>query len=103
MKKVLITGASGFVGTYLAQHLLELGNTEIYGTYLTDESKEKSSVKDKITFHKADLQDKNKINEFIKLVMQEIIYHKAAIISVPASFKHPIGKMYSKINYQLHV
>ena len=65
MKKVLITGASGFVGGWLAEHLLSLGNSEIYGTYLTEESKEISPVKDKITFLQADLSRRDTIEKIV--------------------------------------
>lgn len=103
MKKVLITGASGFVGTYLAQHLLELGNSEIHGTYLSDESREKSPVKDRITFHKVDLQDKEQTEQLIHMVMPDEVYHLAAMSSVAASFKDPIGTFHSNIDAELNI
>src|SRR5258706_12597109 len=101
MKKVLITGASGFVGTCLAQHLLALGNVEIHGTYLTDDSLQKSPIKDNITFHKVDLSNKDQTENLINTVMPEEVYHLAAMASVPASFTDPIGTMHSNIDAQL--
>ena len=103
MKKVLITGGSGFVGTYLAQHLLDLGSSEIHGTYLTDESREKSPVKEKITFHKVDLQNKEETEKLIGSVMPDDVYHLAALSSVGASFKDPIGTFHSNIDVQLNL
>lgn len=103
MKKILITGASGFVGTYLAQHLIQLGNAEIHGTYLTDESMEKSPVKDKISFHKVDLQQKGQTENLIATVMPDEVYHLAAMASVPASFKDPIGAFHSNVDAELHL
>lgn len=103
MKKILITGASGFVGTYLAQHLIQLGNAEIHGTYLTDESMEKSPVKDKISFHKVDLQQKDQTENLIATVMPDEVYHLAAMASVPASFKDPIGAFHSNVDAELHL
>lgn len=103
MKKILITGASGFVGTYLAKHLLELGQSEIHGTYLTEESMEKSPVKDKITFHKVDLQDKNATEQLIQSVMPDEVYHLAAMANVAASFKDPVGTFHSNVDSQLYL
>lgn len=103
MKKILITGASGFVGTYLAQHLLQLGNAEIHGTYLIDESREKSSVKDSITFHKADLTNKDVVERLIKEVLPDEIYHLAAIANVAVSFKDPVATFHANIDSQFYL
>lgn len=103
MKKILITGASGFVGTYLAQHLLELGNARVHGTYLSDDSLEKSPIKDQITFHKVDLQDKNQTEQLVKEIMPDEIYHLAAMASVPGSFQDPISAMHNNIDVQLYL
>lgn len=103
MKKILITGSSGFVGTYLAQHLLELGQSEIHGTYLSDDSLLKSPVKDKITFHKVDLQNKEQTESLIQSVMPDEVYHLAAMASVPVSFKDPIGTFHSNIDAELNL
>src|SRR5579872_638197 len=101
MKKILITGASGFVGTYLAKHLLELGDGEIHGTYLSDNSLETSPIKDKITFHKVDLQDKAQTENLIKEVMPNEVYHLAAMASVPGSFRDPVGTFHSNVDSEL--
>lgn len=103
MKKVLITGASGFVGNHLSKHLLNLGNAEIHGTYLTDESREKSPVKDSITFHKVDLQDKTQTDNLLRDVMPDEVYHLAAMANVATSFTDPIGTFHSNIDVQLHL
>lgn len=103
MKKILITGASGFVGTYLAQHLLDLGSSEIHGTYLSDSSKENSPVKDKITFHKIDLQDKDVTEKLIGDIMPDEVYHLAAMANVAKSFTNPVGTLHSNIDAELHL
>lgn len=101
MKKVLITGASGFVGGWLAEHLLRLGDTEIYGTYLSEEGKEKSPVKDKITFHQADLSRKEEIEKIIADIKPDEIYHLAAMASVGASFKDPLATFHNNIDVEI--
>ncbi len=103
MKKVLITGASGFVGGYLAEHLLELGDYEIYGTYLSEKSKEESPVKEKIHFLQVDLQNKEQTERLIDEVKPEYVYHLAAMASVRTSFTDPIGTFHSNIDAQLNL
>ncbi len=101
MRKVLITGASGFVGGWLAKHLVSLGNSEIYGTFLTEESKEKSVVKNDITFFQADLNRKEVVGNLIEQVRPDEIYHLAAMASVGSSFKDPIGVFHNNIDSEI--
>lgn len=103
MKKVLITGASGFVGGYLAEHLLKLGDYDIYGTYLSEKSKEESPVREKIHFIQADLQNKEQTERLIEEVKPEFVYHLAAMASVRTSFSDPIGTFHANIDAQLHL
>jgi len=101
MKKVLITGASGFVGGYLAEHLLSLGDYDIYGTYHSESSKDSSPVKDKIHFLQLNLMDKEATKTLIERLQPDEVYHLAAASSVGASFKDPISTFHSNIDSEL--
>jgi len=103
MKKVLITGASGFVGGHLAEHLVDKGEYDIHGTYLTEDSLQTSPVKDTIHFTQADLQDKDQVESLIASIKPDWVFHLAAQASVPQSFKDPIGTFHSNIDVQLHL
>lgn len=101
MKKILITGASGFVGGWLAEHLLSQGNSEIYGTYLTEDSKDSSPVKDKITFIQANLSQTTEIESIIADVRPDEVYHLAALASVGSSFIDPIATFHNNIDVEI--
>jgi|SRR5579885_74641 len=101
MKRVLITGASGFVGGYLAQHLLQLGGYEIYGTYRNESSKDASAVKDKITFLQADLQDKEQLKKVLSDIKPEGIFHLAAQAAIGESIKNPLQTLHNNIDAEL--
>lgn len=103
MKKVLITGASGFAGIYLAEHLLAKNEYEIYGTYHSPESLEKSPIKYKIAFHQVDLQQKEQIVSLIKDVRPDLIFHLAAQAHVPTSFKDPIQTFHANIDSEVYL
>ncbi|HYK08127.1 MAG TPA: GDP-mannose 4,6-dehydratase [Candidatus Eisenbacteria bacterium] len=103
MKKVLITGASGFVGTHLAQHLLEVGDVRVHGTYLTDESMQRSPVKDLIAFHKVDLQDRNATEKLLREVMPDEVYHLAANALVTVSFANPLETFHNNVDPQVNL
>lgn len=103
MKKVLITGASGFVGGYLSEHLLSSQEFEIHGTYHSEESLHTSPVKDAIQFHHVDLQQKESIASLIQDVKPDFIFHLAAQANVPASFKDPIQTFHANIDSQVYL
>ncbi|HSW89130.1 MAG TPA: GDP-mannose 4,6-dehydratase [Candidatus Saccharimonadales bacterium] len=103
MKKILITGASGFVGGHLAEHLVTFPDYEIHGTYLSDESLQQSPVKEKITFHKTDLQDKEQIENLIHEVKPDWIFHLAAQANVFTSFKDPVQTFHANIDSQVYL
>jgi UDP-glucose 4-epimerase len=89
-KRVIVTGAAGFIGSHLTEELLEKG-AEVVGIdnlysgnieYLHD-AIENSNFK----FHKGDIRD---LNFLLKLFEDiDIIYHLAAFISISQSIKMP--------------
>ncbi len=101
MKKVLITGASGFVGTYLAQHLLTLGDCEIYGTYHSEDSKNNSPVKDKIKFVQLDLTNRENLKQVLEDIKPDQIYHLAAQAAIGESIKNPLETLHNNIDSEL--
>ena len=103
MKKVLITGASGFVGGYLAEHLQKLGDYDIYGTYHSEESVKKSPVKDFVTFSHVNFQEKEQVQSLIKKIKPDYLYHLIAQASVGASFKDPVATFHANIDSAIHL
>jgi GDP-4-dehydro-6-deoxy-D-mannose reductase len=101
MKKILITGITGFVGEYLAEHVSENGNIEIFGTYLSDESKKNFTLKDKVTLLKVDLTKSEEVESIFKRVQPDEVYHLAAKASVAESFIDPIHTLHNNIDSEV--
>jgi GDP-4-dehydro-6-deoxy-D-mannose reductase len=103
MKKAFITGVSGFAGSYLADYLLEQGNFEVSGTYLSDESAEKLKNKSSIDLHKVNLLDKDVTHEVISKVKPDFLFHLAAVTSPKESFDNPIETFTNNIASQINI
>jgi GDP-4-dehydro-6-deoxy-D-mannose reductase len=103
MKKILITGASGFAGTHLCEYLLTQKQFEIYGTYLLEESVQKSPVKEKIQFKKIDLVDKQQTTNLIREIKPDALIHLAAASSPNQSFKDPAATFIANVTSQINI
>ncbi|MBE9528500.1 MAG: GDP-mannose 4,6-dehydratase [Proteobacteria bacterium] len=83
MKKILITGVNGFVGSHLAERLIATGGVELIGMHLDDNFTNIDSIKGSIDLVQCDLLDSDKVAEVVAKVRPDTIYHLAAQ-SVPA-------------------
>ena len=92
MKKVFITGITGFAGSFLAEHIASQKDYEIFGSFLSDTNLENtSSVKEKVSLRQIDLRDSRKLQDLIKEIRPDFVYHLAALTSPADSFKNPAG------------
>lgn len=106
MKKILITGITGFAGSFLAEHLASLGNSdiEIHGTYLTDSSLNNiQHITDKLSLVKIDLTDAVAVDEMIQSLLPDEVYHLAALPSPADSFADPSKYIHNNVDVQLHL
>ena len=93
MKKALITGISGQDGSYLAEHLLELGY-EVHGIIRRSSVSENQDsrikhLSDKITTHYGDMMDLPSLTRIVVQVQPDEIYNLAAMSHVRVSFDVP--------------
>lgn len=86
--KVLVTGATGFVGSHLCEYLLH-HNDEVYGTYLFEHECEHlpGVVRQQAKLFLCDLTDGEQLRQVIEAVRPERVYHLAAISSVHKSWE----------------
>lgn len=102
MKKALITGISGFAGSFLAEHLILDRHISVSGTYLLEKGLlNLENIRKKVNLVKLDLQDAGKVYNLIKEMMPDYIFHLAALTSPKDSFEHPIETFENNIGVQL--
>lgn len=78
MKKILVTGAGGFVGTYLIKRLLEMGESEVYGAVYQSTS-DIQGLLDSSHIIEGDLTDPIFVENLIKTTSPNVVYHLAAL------------------------
>jgi GDP-4-dehydro-6-deoxy-D-mannose reductase len=99
-KKILITGASGFVGSHLVNSLSSDPNSLLFGTSF---SKNKITNEGKIKLSEVDLTDEKAVYSLVEEVKPDIIYHLAAFTSVADSFSSPKETILNNIACQINI
>lgn len=106
-KKVLVTGACGFIGSYLVERLLDEGcevrafvfyNSFNHWGWLETLPREKL---DKIEIFTGDVRDPNGVRTAAKGV--DVIFHLAALISIPFSYHSPDSYVDTNIKGTLNI
>lgn len=104
MKKALITGITGMVGSHLTDFLLEHTDWEIYGICRwrspLDNVKhllERVNNKDRLYFEYADLNDQMSLLSVIQTFKPEYIFHLAAQSYPLTSFSAPVDTLNTNI------
>ena len=107
MKKVLVTGADGFIGSHLTESLLEKGyDVKVFTYYnsfntwgwLDTLPKEKLN---QIEVFSGDIRDPNGVREAMKGVDQ--VFHLAALIAIPFSYHSPDSYVDTNIKGTLNI
>jgi CDP-glucose 4,6-dehydratase len=100
-KKILITGHTGFKGTWLSLWLEKL-SAEVHGISLPPPKNERNlfslvNLKKNINSHFIDIRDKNILKKIIIKIKPEIIFHLAAQPLVKESYKNPLKTINTNI------
>lgn len=97
--KILITGVTGFVGSHLAEYLLDLNEGhQIYGLCRWRSPKDNlEKIYNKISLLDADLGDLSALIRHFDAIKPDIIFHLAAQSYVLTSFNSPIQTLWSNV------
>lgn len=90
MKKYIVTGGAGFIGSNLVRQLLALGDgkVDVIDNLLTGHERNLEEVRGAIGFHKVDICNYESIRPII--AGADTVFHLAAIPSVPRSIDEPV-------------
>jgi GDP-4-dehydro-6-deoxy-D-mannose reductase len=102
--RALITGITGFVGSHLAEYLLNLGNVEVFGIFRWRSRTENiEHIAHKIKLYECDSKDATAMREVVRKVKPDRIYHLAAQSYVPMSWVAPAETLITNIISQVNL
>lgn len=107
MKKVLVTGADGFIGSHLVERLVQEGyEVKAFVLYNSFNSwgwldMLPKDVMDNIEIFQGDIRDSNGVRE--ALTGCEAVFHLAALIAIPFSYHSPDAYVDTNIKGTLNV
>lgn len=103
MKKYVVTGGGGFIGSALVRRLLALndGTVEVIDNFSTGRKENLSEVASQVRLHVADICDFGTIAPVI--ANADTVFHIAAIPSVPRSISDPVPSHQSNIDGTFNV
>ena len=96
MKNILLTGGAGYIGSHVANFLLDKGCKVTIIDNLSTGSRKLVPKKSK--FYLCDLENKEKISKIIKKNNFDVVMHIAGVVRVDESIKKP--KKYNYINHK---
>lgn len=88
-KNTLVTGGAGFIGSHLVEALVAAGcNVAVIDNLSTGRLSNLAAVRDRITFYQGDFRDPGLLKQAVTGC--EVLFHLAAIVSVPWTVENPI-------------
>jgi len=106
-KRVLVTGAAGFIGSHLVHRLVQDGaSVRAFVRYNSADSRGfldtlPADVQSEIEVVKGDLRDPHAVYNAVKNT--EAVYHLGALIAIPYSYRHPTDVVQTNAIGTLHV
>jgi len=89
MKRYVVTGGAGFIGSALVRTLLaqRAGEVRVVDNFLTGRESNLSEIRSQIEIDRSDIRDYNAVATAIRGA--DVVFHLAAIPSVPRSIQDP--------------
>lgn len=106
MPKILVTGATGFIGSHFCDFLLQnnLGEVHIVKRYRSPfEGLSEIIESDQVKLHECDLHDFSAIYRVLDGVRPDYVFHFAAQSSVGSSWKYPITTLLDNVKMQANL
>jgi len=86
--RVLVTGGAGFIGSHIAEHLVQAGHeVRIVDNLYSGHKENLAGFARDVEFALGDIRDSSLMERLCQGC--DLVYHEAAVVSVPYSVEHP--------------
>jgi GDP-4-dehydro-6-deoxy-D-mannose reductase len=103
MNKILITGASGFVGSHLVEYLNSLGNYEVFGTAFGLGNSTTKALLDEDHLISLNLLDSQETLDLVSRINPDFVIHLAALSSPQQSKVDPLKTMSNNVGASINL
>src|SRR5215204_5636276 len=104
-KKVLVTGAGGFIGSHLTERLVEIGaNVRAFVRYNSNGNwgwLDSSPLKKELEVVLGDIRDQDTVAASMKGI--DVVFHLAALIGIPYSYQAPLSYVRTNVEGTINV
>ena len=104
-KRILVTGAGGFIGSHLVERLVALGaQTRAMVSYRSNGSwgwLDSSPVKDKVSVVAGDVRDVDSVLGAMEGC--QVVFHLAALIGIPYSYQTPVSYVRTNVEGTINI
>ena len=104
MRRVLVTGVTGFAGSHLVDYMITRGDCEIFGTQRwRSPTQNIEHIGDRMTLIECDLRDASSTRDMLENVRPDLIFHLAAQSFVPTSWNAPSESLTTNVLGQVNI
>jgi nucleoside-diphosphate-sugar epimerase len=102
MSVMLVTGGAGFIGSHIVDRLIELGHVvRVLDDFSTGRRENLEALKGRFDLLEADVRDMAAVRKAVEGA--EIVFHQAALASVPRSIDGPVATNQVNVGGSLNV
>ncbi len=103
--RILVTGAAGFVGSHVTEHLARLG-ARVIAFYRSQDPNSyffRSRLERSVMLALGDLKDANRVFDVVTKYQVQYVVHLGAQAIVPTAYENPLETMASNVMGTVHV
>ncbi|HEX4135139.1 MAG TPA: SDR family oxidoreductase [Bryobacteraceae bacterium] len=103
MSRFLVTGGAGFIGSALVRGLLARGANKVVvvDNLVTGHERNLAEVRGDVDFHRIDIREYETLRKALEGI--DVVFHEAALASVPRSINEPVPSHEANINGTFNV